>query len=138
MKQRITAEQLNKLSPEQQEKLREWWKPEKGDYFRWNNSVANYSGLVKEYRNNKVVDYEDPTIDDYIEYDEWDKGQCLPLLNIGQCIQIIKEQKRSFIIDIFVNSASLYDSHRDQEDDLSFSEDAELIVALWDAVKSIL
>ncbi len=32
MKQRIAVEQLNELTDEQKKRLREWWKPEDGDW----------------------------------------------------------------------------------------------------------
>jgi len=136
MKQRISSDQLNKLAPEQQGKLRSLWQPQQGDHFL---ILGEYEGIVKGCsRYDKIEDYVNPTRDDYIEYDEWKKSDCLPLLSIGQCIEIIKERKRSFVIDIFANSTSLYETHRDQENDISISTDKELINALWDAIKSIL
>jgi hypothetical protein len=33
MKRRIIVDQLNELSEEQKVKLREWWKPEAGDFY---------------------------------------------------------------------------------------------------------
>jgi hypothetical protein len=33
MKRRITPEQLAELTEEQKDRLREWWKPEVGDFY---------------------------------------------------------------------------------------------------------
>lgn len=88
MRQRITAENLKELSLEQQEKLRKWWHPEEGDHFLF---LMGYEGTVKSYNSNndKIEDYVDPTCGDYLEYDEWEKGRCLPLLSIGQCLELL-------------------------------------------------
>jgi len=140
MKQHISKENLSELSPDQQEKLRSLWQPQQGDDFL---ILLEYEGIVKEYRNGKVSDYIDPLPDDYIEYDEWDKSQCLPLLNIGQMIDLINEEwKREYNADsdsVFIEISYRVCGHwiNGKQCDVGNGKDS-LCNALWDAVKSIL
>lgn len=72
MKQRIDSSQINELSPEQQDHLREMWEPEYNDVFIYENS-----GL------SKCID----GIYDLL-FAKKKKG-ILPLLSIGQIIEIL-------------------------------------------------
>lgn len=71
MKQHITIEQLNELTIEQKERLREWWKPADEDWYT--NGETAYA----------VIEY--PKIDD----------NCLPLLSIGQCIELLQSKDKN-------------------------------------------
>jgi len=109
MKQRISPDQLNELTPSQQEKLREWWKPEESDTYVSPNNV--------EY---VVADY--PFLD---------KKDYLPLLNIGQCIELLREK------DIDALGKEFWYCAYEIEDEEYHMID-EMIDRLWEAVKSIL
>ena len=81
MKQRINAEQLQELSKEQKISLKEWCKPQFGDVL---NSIK-CGEVVFIYANGQ----------DRLNFDsdgyEWDiKENCLPLLSIGQMIEILQ------------------------------------------------
>jgi len=71
VKQRISAEDLAELTPEQQERLREWWEPEAGDYI--------------------VHDTQGPGCL-FGDIDIMDKTHMLPRLSIGQCIELLKDK----------------------------------------------
>jgi hypothetical protein len=77
MKQRITIEQLNKLTHEQKERLREWWNPNVGDFILLTNGeefVLSFTPPEHLYNTYKL------------------EGN-LPLLSIGQMIEFIQEKK---------------------------------------------
>ena len=120
MKQRITVEQLNELTDKQKERLQEWWNPQSYD-------VA--CGLVSgtEY----VIDVHGDTIS-MLEDSEGivppiDKKEILPLLSIGQMIQLLREKHEIPFI-----KAGLFDWSVDG------IERKELACALWEACKHVL
>jgi hypothetical protein len=75
VKQRITTEQLQELTPEQQQKLRELRKPTIGDvYFHTlkdDNSYDRISSVNSEY--------------------SYGFDNCLPLIGIGQMIEFLED-----------------------------------------------
>ncbi len=75
MKQRISAEDLAELSPEQQERLREWWEPQIGDM------SLSKQGIPKVY------------VGDITQ-----KERNTPLLSIGQCIELLDYLKQCLVI----------------------------------------
>lgn len=103
MRQHVTPEQLAELTPEQQEKLREWWRPEDGDWF------ADYEKDECVVLKDEVVSWHCPD------------NNCLPLLSIGQCIELLGIDKVFRICQGSILAAT-YDGR-------------ELIDALWDIVK---
>lgn len=112
MKQRITIEQLNELSNEQKERLREWWKPQYGDgyFYPKVNSTGN---VPNGYRTWELGDM---------------KTRAFPLLSIGQMIEIIR--KESFGLEITDGGDHWYIEGR--------HDTPELCDALWEAVKATL
>jgi hypothetical protein len=122
MKQHITIDQLNELSEKGKERLREWWKPEVGDWF-----ITRYSSLYYIYGrpDDNDEDYGEPQLLTRQETDSgyygWDLGDtfpneesqesgysytgdqkargieilkdALPLLSIGQMIEFLEEHK---------------------------------------------
>lgn len=85
-KRRISIEQLNELTVEQKRKLQELWKPEKGDWFNWNGNeevevLYSYDGW-----SNEDLSYES---DPPHEFTEKQKKRSLPLLDIGQMIELL-------------------------------------------------
>jgi len=121
MKQVITAEQLQELSEEQKERLREWWFKhiKVGDVF-----------IV----DGKVLKDGDVTIGPN------------PLLSVGQCIELLQEKCPNGIAfhndwgEIWTVLAQ--DTQNDDPPDSFISrviaEDHDLIDALWEAVKAVL
>jgi hypothetical protein len=91
MKQRITVEQLQELSERQQQKLREWWKPECGD---WVCDNAWEEGLLHIDFDTDWIVYNNYT--DNLGFD-WDekviKDELSPLVNIGQMIELLGREQ---------------------------------------------
>lgn len=120
MKQRITAKQLQELTEEQKQRLREWWKPQCYDIYydtifddfgiALTDEQGNISGCVAER-----------------------KESLLPLLSIGQMIELLSANKDVFDIG---KCYSLY-SFRPYGDQTT-KQDKELCDALWEAVKRVL
>lgn len=80
MKQHITAKQLNELSGEGKEKLREWWKPQEGDWLV-NKAIHPKSGKKHEIElcmSSPTAFVWKPMI-----------NKALPLLSIGQMIEFL-------------------------------------------------
>jgi len=112
MKRRITVEQLQELTEEQQQRLREWWKPEHGDWYLqyWIDDEPS------------LLIYDSHTyLDDMF----------LPLLDIGQMIELLSEkgmvgieQWNGYWKAFYRNSLQ---THK-----------GELCDALWQAVKEVL
>lgn len=127
MKQRITVEQLNELTDEQKDKLREWWEPEEGDWYSY--TCVYIHTPVKEYGCTGVYAY------------DYDKGQeppdFLPLLSIGQCIGLLNTSE-NYKGDVM----SIEETGTGWAINKPFSvetiESSELIDALWDAIKQAL
>ena len=127
MKQRIDVSQLQELSPEQQEKLREWWQPQIGDAFiiKGDNEVRSIDSSWR-----LIMISNTPLANEFC-----------PLLSIGQMIEILT--KESITVDItttqmetknrktaFVLLNNVFSSER--------FDSGELVDALFEAVKEIL
>ncbi len=142
MKQRISVDQLQELTPEQKERLREWWKPQEHDVF-----AARLSGMTKESDFDVYEVMKDGEItaalDPYDGHASFDKAECLPLLSIGQCIEFLRE---SVVIggevDIRLITGPEWLVKFDKMWILGKKPneyiDTELIDALWEAVKKVL
>ena len=106
MKQHISIENLQELSPEQQEKLREWWSihQQQGDVFIC---------LGNDFLSGKTF--------------AWDGHNkpfnlAVPLLSIGQMIELLQEND-GLDTCVYLDGSSII-------------EDANICDLLWDAVKS--
>ena len=77
MKQRITADQLQQLTSQQQDKLKKWWIPKFGDLF-----------VFEEYCDEQLFDAEDEY--NINLFNAKIKPLSLPLLSIGQCLSLLK------------------------------------------------
>ena len=124
MKQTITVKQLQELTEEQKERLRSWWEPEL------------YQSMVNRYG---VKFYLESLDEGYLR----EIRNCLPLLSVGQCIELLEEKDPgSWSICCsksggwYITSSNLYapkyyiaDGGKDFE---------EIIDALWQAVKEVL
>lgn len=113
------------LSPEQRERLREWWMPEDGDWF------ADYEKDECVVLKDEVVSWHCPD------------NNCLPLLSIGRCIELLKSRWTDR-----VNISESLGKYRVQTINAVVQNHAyikervyvadELIDALWRAVKEVL
>lgn len=111
MKQRITVEQLQELTPEQRARLREWWEPQEYDVY------------VDETCNGELSIYGILRWVDYPEIEARKKGKRLPLLSVGQCIELLKEIGMNKLVHL---------------DHIGAIQDDDFIDALWQAVKEVL
>jgi hypothetical protein len=125
MKQRITVNQLDRLSNEHKVILHKWWTPQKGESYVWHYTDGQESNYV-EYMVNDVFEniFEDPETNLI----------ALPVLNIGQMIAFIQEKKpqlkgisKNRFGKWFINIDTAMLGHKD-----------ELCDALWDATVQIL
>ena len=108
MKQHITPEQLQELTPEQQERLREWWTPGEGDRITTGESVRL---VIREAHGIRVYDTCGVAIN---------INNCLPLLSIGQMFELL-----------FDRCPRVYGW-------TYYNDDRDLADKLWQAVKEAL
>ena len=78
MKQHITVKQLKELSTKGKRRLREWWKPKKGDIY-WRVKVQK---IMVRTHNKKL---KERTVDGNYRY---------PLLSIGRMIELLYENNK--------------------------------------------
>lgn len=119
MKQHISTDQLQQLTPLQQDKLREWWEPRRFDIFTKNGS--EFSFMASDGHNAL-----------------WEGGsrigtkdECLPLLSIGQCIELLREKDIDALAHEFWQQAYGIEGN-------DFDVVDELLDRLWESIKSIL
>lgn len=145
MKQRISVEDLQQLTEEQKERLREWWKPQEGDWFFGTHGGGRnhqycgpeqYVWILSPYQVDSGV------YGASLEESPPDEG-ALPLLSIGQLIELLDEKdcgrwemRCSKAKCWHIASNNLY------EPDFVVTDNGhdfdELIDALWEAVKQVL
>ena len=163
MKQVITAEQLQELSEEQKERLREWWFKhiKVGDVFIVDGKMKSsyLSRLRQQNALNVVAEVKRKYFgvgSIYKDYTLMKIGEVLkdgdvtigpnPLLSIGQMIGLLQEKYPNGIAfhndwgEIWTVLAQ--DTQNDDPPDSFISrviaEDHDLIDALWEAVKAVL
>jgi hypothetical protein len=122
MKQRISVEQLLQLNKEQRRKLREWWKPDIDDVFIWHEGKREHRWIKGDFHDH--------------DYWRWfqrqnDKKSDLPLLNIGQMIELLD-------IELMNPYPSNWEVEYYQGNKLCITSAGELCDALWSAVKEVL
>lgn len=122
MKQHISPEQLNELSENGTEKLRKWWKPDRGDwvYCEINEHEADIYGEPEEDFSCSI---------DAIMHDSQGKKNHLPLLSIGQMIEFLSDYGAVNIRYVGKNWKVVH---------WKTYELSELCDALWKAVKEVL
>jgi len=121
LKQRISADDVLQLTPEQQEKLRVWWNVQESDLFA-------YIGLINT--SNKIVIDVDREGYMYDGRDWFPKMDCLPLLSIGQMIELL---------DNFTEEPSLKNENlRLSINRTMWLGNSKLVDSLFQAVKEIL
>lgn len=125
MKQRISPDDLKQLTPSQQEKLRELLEPKNGDICYW----EHWGGVETAIR--KVSEFQGEILLDIVFNDGFAlacKKDCLPLLSIGQCIELLNNK--------YKNTWSTLEIVRMNQ--RGFNEIEDFMDALWNEVKSIL
>jgi hypothetical protein len=133
MKRRIEPDQVKELTPGQQERLRELWKPEKGDV------------ILKENSEWVIDNIGDGLFDDVIVSQDYtfgevrhDKSDCLPLLDIGQMMELLESKDECLnITKLVLIDKWGYEIRLRQLHYYGFST-GELCDALWGAVKAVL
>ena len=126
MKMRISVEQIRELTPEQQEKLREWWKPEL------------YQPMINSHGFEFYLEYLD---EGYLkEINSTDRGFCLPLLSIGQLLQLLQDNIKDIRYDPDEeNSIQIYkDGVWGRKSHYVSLLNEDICNNLWQAVKEIL
>lgn len=132
MKRRITPEQLQELTPEQQQKLRDLWKFEVGDICTNEDCIeiciAEYleGGEYTKYFSKEIRTADCGKIEMY------DAEDCLPLLDIGQMIELLAHRLVKIDYDGFTNNYYV------QVRNAATYGKPELCDALWNAVKFVL
>ncbi len=91
MKQHLDPKDLDQLTDSGKQKLREWWKPKVGDFYK--NIYSEGFDLIGVGCMSQEC--ECPTMDRFDALDE--KKMCLPLLSIGQMIQFLDEHGWEYI-----------------------------------------
>ncbi|GIP29982.1 hypothetical protein J23TS9_51120 [Paenibacillus sp. J23TS9] len=138
MKQRITIDDLNELSTEQKERLRKWW-------------MVRDPGLsdlyVVKVKYDDVTRYEGPFVNSgHRDFNEdYHKGEALPLLSIGQMIEMVQENLESGLLIEYNNDKVSHYFHwklskRILPDSLPSNDitNLELCDLLWLATKTVL
>jgi hypothetical protein len=129
LKQRITVEQLQELTEEQQQRLREWWKREFGDVF-----------YITDYKNNKEAQLQVLDRSWQLIVKEYRK-EFLPLLSIGQMIALIESKDDCINITKLltdIDHKSLWGWEVVLRHLRNRNDDIELCEVLWQTVKEIL
>ncbi|MGV2887602.1 hypothetical protein [Paenibacillus taichungensis] len=129
MKQMITVHQLNELSENQKERLREWWIPQKGE-----TVFREYDKQVHIVANT----HDKPALEDsscwfvgLANHAGISNKDCLPLLSIGKMIEFLSD----------ISSISRSDDSNEQQwnvrghDRIYETLQEELCDALWESVK---
>jgi hypothetical protein len=142
VKQRITIDDLNQLTKEQREKLRKWWKPRVGDWAAvCGNKYGVLVALVQKFTVSKraglLLRQSKDVILDVMGY-KYDKKDCLPLLSIGQMIEILDSYYQNKGFNFEIGYTIVNKRWGIWNDCILEHEQTELCDALWEAVKSIL
>jgi hypothetical protein len=150
MKRRITPDQLNQLTEEQKQKLRELWKPEIGDWFYFRGMDKNEDRVDETQCIIKFATHKGELLLHYAEYARIPKSECLPLLDISMMIELLESHNinwcdKLFKISYYNEYEEIFDENHIAVDELSASKEeitkwyrGELCDALFEAVKAVL
>ena len=131
MKQRIEVSQLQDLSPEQQDKLREWWKVEIGDCalirdgYLGNGLSCLIDGYSEEYDSVHFISHDG--------FGSHPKEVYNPLLSIGQLIELLMDKKA---YHLWLSQGEYYNFGHNVI--MDWDSKTELIDCLFQAAKEIL
>lgn len=124
MQQRLVVNDLKVLTLEQQRKLRLLWTPKAGDW------VIHPAG-------NWLFDLDiKPTL--IHEEDNYSFADCLPLLNIGQCIELLQNGNGRLAVALVEYFQSVDKHNEAAAHGITNLYVPELIGLLWEAVKEML
>ena len=131
MRQRITVENLAELSPEQQEKIKKLWKPKEWDLALISQSWGSTIGLFMGFGGENLHFHNVSSVP---------KNTCLPLLSIGQMIELLQENIRDIRLDPDgENSIQIYkDGDWGRKSYYVSLLNNDICNNLWQAVKEIL
>jgi len=118
LEERIKPEQLRDLTSDQKSSLRDKWTPGTYDVV-WNEWEENTMVVKFDFVSRKLIDMETSMCE--MGEQLYDKKEFLPLLSIGQMIEILSIEDREIMENIVKNS-----------------EFKEYCDKLWEAVKVIL
>lgn len=132
VKQRITIEQLDELTDEQKQNLREWWDPQPSDHFTNGNAEVFYVGSLMRSPG-KFITYGDDI--------PHEKEGLLPLISIGQMSHYLFDHTNDWGMH-YNDSGVFYTVYLSWSLDIAspvqkWSKD-ELCDALWEATKRLL
>ena len=144
MKRRITVEDLQQLTPEQQKRLKEQWIPQEGDWFY--NSEKHIESCIGEYTMpsefGDMGDHNGGYEACYINIKD-----CLPLYSTGQMLELLAERKAFVHFTVWDSKSetrgecyrkiAIIDAIGEDCDHILY-EAEELADALWMAVKEAL
>jgi len=134
MKQRITNGQLRELSEEQKQLLREWWKPQQGDAYCYQEllgvyyAIDAYGAYVTHYSPGDGY-----TIEPF--RNKHHKLRCLPLLTIGQMIELLKSNGYGVYMNTYEEEWEVV-ARKDGKSRVALAQD--LCDVYWKIVKQIL
>ena len=131
MKQRISAEDVLQLTPEQQEKLKGWWKPQEWDLALISPSWGSTIGLFMGFGGENLHFHNVSSVP---------KNTCLPLLSISQMIELLQDNIRDIRRDPDdENSIQIYkDGVWGRKSYYVSLLNNDICNNLWQAVKQIL
>ena len=119
MKLRIETSQLNELSDAQKQKLRELWEPQVGDFITVTTEGIKIPYVLVDTKNKLNLIFTNSEIGTFGNL----KDNCLPILSMGQMIEIVGCRELSKILEYGTIVDGVY---------------IGLCDALWQAVKEIL
>lgn len=125
MKQRIAVEQLMDLTEEQKQKLREWWKPQEGDFFLrvTTKGKIDFIPFIFNAREFEFANYKEFKI---------------PLLSMGQMIELLHTNHNLEHIEYMSGNGTYEVTVNPYVRLIEYKQAVELCDALWEAVKEIL
>lgn len=134
IKQRISMEQLQELTDQQKERLREWWQPHDYD-------------IVWDGKTDFAVEC-DLGGQMYLANDQdglcppFGKDGLLPLLSVGQCVELLQSFDEALSFNrktgLFPNELNVFGWEVELRLLDKWFTEKELIDALWEAVKAVL
>ncbi|MGW8823344.1 hypothetical protein ACWGNU_14580 [Paenibacillus lautus] len=134
MKQRVTAAQLRELSDEQQQRLRDWWIPQQGDAYCYQELLGVYYAI--DAYGAYVIHYT-PGDGYSIEAfrNKHHKLRCLPLLSIGQMIELLRSKGYGVYMNTYEAEWEVV-ARKDGKSRVALAPD--LCDVYWEIVKQIL
>ena len=125
------------MSEKGKEKLREWWKPKRGDKFLQHDDEVFYGECSSPY---DAEEYQPDRI--YFEEDWKTKAKDLPLFSIGQMLEFLDEKYESWREGITIARGEhvwyVYTVSMEPERTKKAKSSVELCNALWEAVKELI